>query len=315
MLKICCFVSLFFVCNVAWSQHTPIEVPLNSSTVFKNAQGEIISFDDFMKQTSGSGHEMNPVFDENNVLKEVIVVKSSVAQARNVLNPGEFANTTELIDQIPPDFQGEDIYGKFYDTENLAGKVVVLKFWFQACKPCLDEIPELNQLVAQYRDNPEVVFLAPSLDKKASILSFLQKMPFNYSILPDARKIAHNYNVPGYPTHVVINRFGKVNTVYLGVNYKIKDKLSLAIDFALSQTSPPPVSEIQKASIVAPNLPPADPEEELFISPASVIKDKEGNLIPFGQFVEMMNSGKEYQLVAQKEENGNEFILIKPLEE
>ncbi len=309
MLKIYCFVSLFFLCNVVWSQQTPIEIPLNSSTIFKNAQGEIISFDDFMTLTSGSGHEMNPVFDENNALKEVIVVKSSIAQARNTLNPAEFANTKELIDNIPPDFQGEDIYGKFYDTENLAGKVVVLKFWFQACKPCLDEIPELNQLVAQYRDNSEVVFLAPSLDRKASILSFLQRMPFHYSIIPDARKIAHNYNVPGYPTHVVINRFGKVNTVYLGVNYKIKDKLSRAIDFALTQTTPPVIESPEES------IPQSAPEEELFISPASVIKDEAGNLVPFEKFVAMMNSGKEYQLLAQKEEGGKEFVLIKAVEE
>lgn len=307
MLRFFCFIALIFVALPLWAQQRPMEIPLSSSTVFKDAQGTVISFEEFQELTANIGHEVNPVFDENNELKEVIVVKASLIQTQNRMNPGQFANTTELIDQIPPDFQGEDIYGQFYDTEHLMGKVLVLKFWFQACKPCLDEIPELNELVADYQNNPEVVFLAPSLDKKASILSFLKRVPFNYAILPDARDIAHRYNVPGYPTHVVINRFGMVNTVYLGVNYKIKDKLSQAIDFALSQTNPPPVAEEKKPAQ-------RDPEEELFISPDSIIKNEAGVVIPFGQFVAMMNSGKEYQLLAKKDETDKDYILIKAVE-
>lgn len=287
-----------------WSQ-TPLEVPLNSSTVFKDALGERISFDDFLEQTSGRGYEMSPVFDENNELKEVIVVKSSIASSN--MKPGEFVNTVELIDRIPPDFEGVDIEGRYYNTENLAGKVLVLKFWFKACKPCIDEIPELNELVDQFRNNPEVVFLAPSLDKKPTVMSFLNRMPFKYSIIPDARAIAHNYNVPGYPTHVVINRFGKVKSVYLGVNHRIKDKLSTAIEYALLQTSPDP--EVAKSS--SSTIPPPE-EEELFITPNSIIKNEAGEVIPFGKFVELMNE-QQYQLSPGKDENGQEFILMSPI--
>lgn len=312
MFRLICLIIAICCSSALWAQQQPIEVPLNSSTIFKNAQGEVLSFEDFLEQTSGRDYEMNPVFNEDNELKEVILVKSSITERRAAASPESFANTIELIDHIPPDFEGVDLQGKYYSTENLQGKVVVLKFWFKACKPCVDEIPELNQLVANYRGNPEVVFLAPSLDKKNTVQSFIQRMPFAYSIIPEARKIAHSYNVPGYPTHVVINRFGKVTTVYLGVNHRIKDKLTNAIEHALNQVTPDPV--------VAPSPMPPGPkpvaaeEEEIFISPASIIKDEAGNILPFEQFIERMNSGQEYELLPKAEDTGEKYILMKKIQ-
>ena len=237
-----------------------------------------------------------------NELKEVIVVKSAIAAVRNPLAPSQFANTVELIDQIPPDFSGVDLRVNRYDTQNLAGKVVVLKFWFKACQPCVEEIPELNQLVTAYRDQAEVVFLALSLDSEESVRSFLQRHPFDYAILPEARAVAHKYNVPGYPTHVVINRFGKVQTVYLGGNYQIKEKLTQAIDFALQQTEAPPAAALENT--------PVPPAEELFITPNSIIKDESGQTLPFERFVELMNSG-EFELLPRKDELGASYILLK----
>src|SRR5438874_11305472 len=42
--------------------------------------------------------------------------------------------------------------------EELAGKVVVFNFWFINCPPCRMEIPELNAIANQYKNDKEVVF-------------------------------------------------------------------------------------------------------------------------------------------------------------
>jgi thiol-disulfide isomerase/thioredoxin len=62
-----------------------------------------------------------------------------------------------------PAFSVTSLEGKQYDLASLRGKTVVLNFWFLGCPPCVAEVPELNKLVAEFKDK-NVVFLALALD-------------------------------------------------------------------------------------------------------------------------------------------------------
>lgn len=107
-------------------------------------------------------------------------------------------------------FKESDIEGTKWNLKALRGKVVILNFWFIDCKPCRMEIPELNQLVEEYKTDSSVVFLSFCLDEKGSIKDFLKTTPFNYKIIDNAKYIADDYKVRSYPTHVVVDKEGKV---------------------------------------------------------------------------------------------------------
>lgn len=106
-------------------------------------------------------------------------------------------------------FSATDLEGNSYSLEELKGKVVVMNFWFIACKPCVMEMPELNELVEKYKGK-EVVFLAFAMDKAASIKKFLEKQDFHYQIIPESRGIISDYKVSAFPTHIVLDKEGKV---------------------------------------------------------------------------------------------------------
>lgn len=112
------------------------------------------------------------------------------------------------------------ISGKIFGTQELKGKVVVLNFWYTNCPPCLKEIPELNNLVEEYKGK-DVVFLGLATDYKQSIEEFLKEKPFKYEIIPSAMQFTFRFLQPDekgtfetkFPTHIVIDRTGK-KTVY-----------------------------------------------------------------------------------------------------
>jgi peroxiredoxin len=106
-------------------------------------------------------------------------------------------------------FSAKDINGNKYKLKDLKGKIVVLNFWFINCGPCRTEIPELNKLTEDYKDS-SIVFLGIALDAKADLERFLAKIPFTYNIIDDGRYIASQYNVTAYPTHVILDKEGKV---------------------------------------------------------------------------------------------------------
>lgn len=131
------------------------------------------------------------------------------------------------------DFKGfkvTDINGNKIDLREAKGKVVVLNFWFINCPPCRQEIPQLNELVAEYKDNPDVIFLAIATDEKYELKKFLKENPYDYHIIDGGGYLASKFAVRLYPTHAVIDKEGKIkfSTVGLAQNtiYWIKKSIN-----------------------------------------------------------------------------------------
>jgi thiol-disulfide isomerase/thioredoxin len=105
--------------------------------------------------------------------------------------------------------------GNFLDTKSLKGKIVVINFWFIRCPPCRMERPFLNELVDEYARDSNIVFIAVSLDPKIQLESFLKENPFKYHVIPDGRNISDANKVVQFPTHVILDKEGKIafNTV------------------------------------------------------------------------------------------------------
>jgi peroxiredoxin len=117
---------------------------------------------------------------------------------------------SQALAKRAPSFDVKDLDGNRYTLAGLAGKIVVLNFWFKACPACRSERPELNLVVGLYQDNPDVVFIAPALDEASKLREFLPKNPFRYAVVPDAEELADTYNVSSFPTHVIIGRDGQL---------------------------------------------------------------------------------------------------------
>ncbi|AYL99250.1 peroxiredoxin family protein [Mucilaginibacter celer] len=107
-------------------------------------------------------------------------------------------------------FSTRDLNNNKIKLKELRGKIVVLNFWFIGCPACMQEIPELNKLVDDYKNNPNVVFLGIALDYSWDLRKFLKTTAFNYDIIDNGRYIADGYKIGLYPTNVILDKEGKV---------------------------------------------------------------------------------------------------------
>jgi len=271
---------------------------INSQTTFKDSDGNLIDFETFIEWTSGSGYDIEPIFFDDGTLKEIVVKTIALNEE---LRSNEFASTTELIEKAPPKFEVYDLENNFISLDNYKNKVVVIKFWFAACPPCIKEIPQLNKVFKTYEQNPDVVFLGPSLDDVAAITKSQEKHPFYYDIIPRAQAFAEQYNVLGYPTHVVINKKGTVEAVFQGVNHRIDELLTRAIESGLKRKPNDTPTPLNTAAPI---------EDVVMINPNSVIVDEQGIIVPFDQFVQLMDNGM-YELKNSVDLIGNKVIMMK----
>jgi peroxiredoxin len=106
----------------------------------------------------------------------------------------------------------KDSNGNSISLDSLKGKVIVLNFWFIGCKPCVEEIPDLNRIQEKYKDD-NVEFLAVTFDSKKKLEEFVKKKPFNFTLVPDGMKIIRQFYVNSYPTTMIIDKDRKIHLV------------------------------------------------------------------------------------------------------
>ncbi|GAB5524261.1 MAG: hypothetical protein Roseis2KO_21330 [Roseivirga sp.] len=114
-----------------------------------------------------------------------------------------------LIGTQAQDFETLDMDNEPIRLSDLKGSVVAINFWFIGCKPCIMEMPELNEIVHK-SEGKAVKFIAIATDRKASLEKFLQRKQFDYNIVPDGKDLTKLYEISGYPTHCIIDQEGKI---------------------------------------------------------------------------------------------------------
>ncbi|WP_452230898.1 peroxiredoxin family protein [Lacinutrix sp. MEBiC02404] len=204
---------------------TPINI--TPDVLLFNEQGKLLSMASLSLMTNT---DYKPIFfaDTNGKLKSLVFLKKSNTpilieqNAEAIFAPGERAL----------DFIAKDIHGKSYKLSELKGKVVVLNFWFTKCGPCIAEMPELNKLASNFKEE-DVVFLALTFNKKGVVNDFLESNPFAYTILANANDVITMYGVNSYPTSIVINKKGEIVLKELGYRTNIKEVLATSINASL----------------------------------------------------------------------------------
>ncbi len=92
-------------------------------------------------------------------------------------------------------------------------KAVVLNFWYADCSNCTLEFPELAAAYEQYKEKLEVIGINP-FDEDDYINQFLYTYSSNFTLtfplVQDYYYLYEMFSVTGYPTTVIIDRYGAV---------------------------------------------------------------------------------------------------------
>ena len=124
--------------------------------------------------------------------------------------------TTEEEEPPAPSFRVTSLSGRTLDLKALRGKIVILNFWYIGCGPCKEEIPGLNTLVKDHADHNDIMFIAFANDTAGELKEFLKKTPFLYEVVPDGKRVALEFGVKFFPTHVIIDRKGSIVSTVIG---------------------------------------------------------------------------------------------------
>lgn len=132
-----------------------------------------------------------------------------------------------------PQFNLKTVDGKHISSKDIKGKVTFFNLWFIHCKPCIDEIPELNKLKRALGD--EVNFISATYENKEAVKKFLVKHKFDFDyIATDASHfLKYKLKNVSFPKNIFIDKNGIVRYIKKGLpitlrttpsNLKIKEQ-------------------------------------------------------------------------------------------
>ncbi|MGL5787150.1 MAG: TlpA family protein disulfide reductase [Bacteroidales bacterium] len=116
-----------------------------------------------------------------------------------------------------PQIEGVDMNGKEYKLSDFAGNVVVVDFWFSGCVPCKAEMPVMEKMAENMKDQ-KIKFISVSLDSGKQLTEAWKNIvkdkgdeTLNLN-LPLGYKSdeAKNYIIRGVPRIIVIDQNGNL---------------------------------------------------------------------------------------------------------
>jgi len=128
------------------------------------------------------------------------------------LNLRDGTQTVNVGDEAV-DFKLETLSGEEIQLSQITDeKGVILNFWGTWCKPCREEMPDMNQVYNEGHEDYEIIAVNVS-ENNQQIEQFLSGLSENldYPIALDKnRSVTKAYNIGPLPTTIAINKEGTV---------------------------------------------------------------------------------------------------------
>ncbi|SDL89745.1 Thiol-disulfide isomerase or thioredoxin [Pedobacter sp. ok626] len=181
---------------------------------------------------------MKKIFNKKNIINGlflgfflilIFVPSAKALMIRGLMEIGLFRPSVEIpkenaTPEAAADLSGisfKDASGRIVDLGNLKGKVIFLNFWATWCPPCLAEMPSVNKLYEQFKDDKDVVFILVDADSDfAKSKKFMDEKDYKMPVFAVASNIPEQIFKGSLPTTVVFDKQGRISYNEVGAaNY------------------------------------------------------------------------------------------------
>ncbi|MCP4907070.1 MAG: TlpA family protein disulfide reductase [bacterium] len=103
------------------------------------------------------------------------------------------------------------------DLASFSGKVVLVNFWATWCEPCEREMPAMERLYLDLRDE-EFALIAVAIDEvEGDVESFQSDYGLSFPIVLDLdQSVYQSYQTMGVPESLLLDRDGRIIERYVG---------------------------------------------------------------------------------------------------
>lgn len=124
----------------------------------------------------------------------------------------------------------QDINGDIVKLKEYEDKVIFINFWATWCPPCIAEMPSIQKLYDQYKDNENIQFVIITNDEKKVIDAFMEKEGFDFPVYTGIENAPDKLSTSAIPKTFIISKSGKIVLKKTGSANWGSDKIKSLID-------------------------------------------------------------------------------------
>ena len=117
-----------------------------------------------------------------------------------------------------PDFTLPDLEGNMVSLSGHKGKVVLLNIWATWCPPCVEEMPSMEKLYREMKDEGfEILAVSVDTSGAKAVRPFMEKHQLSFPALTDAEGTTKLlYHTTGVPESYLIDKGGIIAEKVIG---------------------------------------------------------------------------------------------------
>ena len=168
-----------------------------------------------------TSHKLKKLKKKNAVLFLFLLLLATGIQAQD-----EYTQVKE--GDVAPGFVLKTLDGETQLLSELKGKVVWLNFFATWCPPCRKELPHLQKLYNELKDNEHFELFVIGREHQADELEkFKEEQNFTFPFVPDPDRIIFSkYANQNIPRNFIIDKDGRIAVASIGFNENDFNKLT-----------------------------------------------------------------------------------------
>ena len=122
-----------------------------------------------------------------------------------------------MVGRECPDFVLTDLSGKQVARNDFKGKVLIINFWTTWCPACKDELPVLDKVYREFKNDQTIAFFSVSAEGQETTTKFMTDYEITVPALLDTEgAMTKAFGVDAFPRTFIVNKDGKIFQVYQG---------------------------------------------------------------------------------------------------
>ncbi len=153
------------------------------------------------------------------IIAALLMVANDIRSQQNPDTNAVFTNTNPaaLINSQAPEFELTDLNGQPVALSDYRGRILFLNFWQTTCPPCIEEMPDFLDFMADQPD--DVTWLTVNFDETDQMVrEFFAEYDFLGipTVMDYDSNVRYGYGVFGAPVTFVIDEEGVIQYMNIG---------------------------------------------------------------------------------------------------
>ncbi len=135
-------------------------------------------------------------------------------------------NPALALNHMAPPIVVNSVDGTKFNLDDMGGRVVLVDFWATWCGPCNEELPHLQRLVKEFKDQPLTVISISWDSNEDKWRSFIKQHDMTWVQYRDAdQSLTKQFGVPSIPHYFLIDSDGVLYPQMLGADSDVEGKI------------------------------------------------------------------------------------------